>query len=404
MFWLKDKKKKGVYLVVDVGNFSVGVALVYLQENHIPEIILNRRLSLPLTEKWNKEKSLDDICQNLQKLLKIVLKESAKTLHISLKKLETKKIKDVLCIVSSPWCISKIKSYGIKEKTPTEITPRLIDLITKKINKYDLETPESPEKQAKNLAKIGESEELYKIIEKKIIQTKLNGYITFDPINKMAREIELSIFEGKILKKAIGKIGSTIHAQVSANILFHSFSLTGFAIIEEMFPESHDYLLVEVGGEITELTSVRDGLIVGSTYLESGKNLFLRNVTKEFGVNPDIALSFIKLFYEKRSEKEFNNKIKDVIKHSELEWIDNFKKTLSTLKEKLPVKIFLAMESPLVPFWSEFIKNQLIESPLSSNSEVISLNNNALSQFCKFSTSESDTLLAIDTIFLDKII
>ncbi|MEK7551974.1 MAG: hypothetical protein AAB534_01010 [Patescibacteria group bacterium] len=396
--------KEGVHLVVDIGNFSVGVALVYLKENHIPEIILNRRLSLPLTEKWNKEKSIDDICQNLQKLLKIVLKESAKTLHVSLRKLETKKIKNVLCIVSSPWCISKIKTYGIKEKNQTEITPKLIELITKKINLYDSETPNNTGKQGENLTKIGEKEDLYKTIEKKIIQTKLNGYVVLDPINKTAREIELSVFEGKILKKVMDKIGSTIHSQVSSNIIFHSFSLTGFAIIEEMFPEAHDYLLVEVGGEITEMTSVKDGLVTDSSYLESGKNLFLRNVIKEFAVNPDIALSFIKLFYEQRSEKTFNDKIKEVIKHSETEWMNNFKKTLYTLKEKLPLRIFLAMESPLVPFWSEFLKSQLIESPLSKNSEIISLNTKALSQFCKFSTDEPDTLLAIDTIFLDKII
>ena len=402
MFGLKDTKKEGLYLVVDIGNFSVGVALVNLRENQIPEIILNRRLSLPLTEKWNKEKSIDDISQNLSKLLKIVLKESATKLHVSLKKLETKKIKEVLCVVSSPWCLSKIKAYGIKEEKPIEISPKLIELIIKRINEHDPDI--SSNVVEGTLTKIGERENLYKIIEKKIIQTKLNGYVTLDPINKMAREIEFSIFEGKILKNVQERISNVINSQVFGNVIFHSFSLTGFAIIEEMFPQARDYVLVEVGGEITELTSVKNGLIVGSAYLESGKNLFLRNVVKEFVINPDIALSFIKLFYEKRSEQGFNARIKDVIKHSELEWISSFKKTLGTLKEKLPVQIFLAMESPLASFWSEFLRSRLMESPLSENSEVISLNTKALSQFCKFSTDEPDALLAINTIFLDKII
>src|SRR3989344_3182021 len=332
-----DKKREGVYLVVDVGNFSVGAALVNLGTNHLPEIILNKRLSLPLAPTWNKEKSIDDTCKNLEKLLKILLKESAIKLHLKLKKLETKKIQGILCVVSSPWCLSEIKTYAIKDEKPIEINPKLIDLIIKKIDSQD---PERGSSRKKNTpTKIGEKGEAYKIIEKKIIETKLNGYVTLDPLNKVAKEIEFSVFEGKILKRVLDKIGNTISAQVSGNIIFHSFSLAGFAIIEEMFPDAHDYLMLEVIGEITELTSVKNGMIVGSTYLESGKNVFLRNVMKEFGVNPDIALSFIKLFYEKKSEKEFNSKIKEVIKHSELEWIQSFKKTLETLKEKLPLKI-----------------------------------------------------------------
>jgi len=399
-----DKKREGVYLVVDVGNFSVGAALVNLGTNHIPEIILNKRLSLPLAPTWNKEKAIDDTCKNLEKLLKILLKESAVKLHLKLKKLETKKIQGILCVVSSPWCLSEIKTYGIKDEKPIEINPKLIDLIIKKIDSHEAVGIGNSIREKNAQTKIGEKEEAYKVIEKKIIETKLNGYVTLDPLGKIAKEIEFSVFEGKILKTVLDKVGSTISAQVSGNIIFHSFSLAGFAIIEEMFPDAHDYLMLEVIGEITELTSVKNGMIVGSTYLESGKNVFLRNVMKEFGVNPDIALSFIKLFYEKKSEKEFNSKIKEVIKHSELEWIQSFKKTLETLKEKLPLKIFLAMESPLAPFWSEFLKNQLIESPLSENSEIISLNSPALSQFCKFESNEPDTLLAMDTIFLHKIL
>jgi len=126
-----DKKREGVYLVVDVGNFSVGAALVNLGTNHIPEIILNKRLSLPLAPTWNKEKAIDDTCKNLEKLLKILLKESAVKLHLKLKKLETKKIQGILCVVSSPWCLSEIKTYAIKDEKPIEINPKLIVLIIK---------------------------------------------------------------------------------------------------------------------------------------------------------------------------------------------------------------------------------------------------------------------------------
>lgn len=383
MSLFSNKKTEGISLLIDIGSYSLGGALIIFSNGNVPQIVFSKRISLPLNEDWNMDKSLDSISKNLETLLKIVFNESSKKLSIDPKKLQSRKVKEVLCVMSSPWCLSKIKSISLKKEKPVNISSKLMDLIAQKS-----ENPESNEKG-------------YSLIEKKIIQTRLNGYITNKPLNKKAKEIEISTFEGMVLNDAALRVKDQINRFVPEDVMFHSFTLSAFSTIGDIF-ERDDYMLMEITGDMTELSIIKDGLIVKTASFPKGKNLFIRRVCQEFSVDPDVSLSFIKLYYERKSEKNFHNRIEEILKESKTVWLEDFKGAFTAMKESMPAKIFLSIDSNILPFFADFLKAEV--ENIRRNTDIVSLDRAALSRFCIFEDNNTDSFLALESIFLNKII
>jgi len=384
MFSLSNRKKGGLNLVLDIGSYSLGGALIIFSKNKAPQVIFSKRISLPLNHDRDRNKTIMAIAQNLEYLLKIIFEEGAQKLGRSPKKLQNKNIKKILCVVSSPWCLSKIKTSSYKKDEPVHINSKLMELTQE-------DNQKSPE----------EVEAGYRLIEKKIIQAKLNGYITNKPLSKKAKEIEISTFEGKILKEMVEKVFYSSGRLSAENIMFHSFTLSAFSTIGDIFGDK-DYLLMEITGEITELTVIKNDLIVKTASFPKGKNLFLRKISEEFDVGSDISLSFIKLYYERKSEKNFHSRIKEIMSQSEIEWFNQFKETIESIKESLPQKIFLTMDSTLSVFFAEFLNSEI--NKFGKNTDIVSLNVSSLSQFCDINDNNADSFLALETIFFNKIL
>lgn len=382
MLSLFHSKKDGINLVIDIGSYSLAGALVFFAKDKTPQIIFSKRISLPLNHDRDKDKTIIAIANNLEYLFKIMFEESTHKLGVKQKKLKNQKIKKILCVVSSPWSRSVIKTSSYKKDAPVHVNSKLMELIEK------------------NDQNSKEAETDYGLIEKKIIQTKLNGYVTNNPLYKKAKEIEISTFEGKILKEMVEKVFSSSGRLSSGNVIFHSFTLSAFSTIGDIFGDE-DYLLMEVTGEMTELTFIKNGSIVKTDFFSSGKNLFLRKISEEFDVDSDISLSFIKLYYERKSEKNFRNRIEEIVRQAEMEWFNQFRESIKSIKESMPQKIFLSMDSALSPFFTEFLNSEICK--LGKKTDIVSLNVSSLSQFCDINDNDDDSFLALETIFFDKI-
>lgn len=364
--------------LIDIGSGSVGAALVIFPKNKKPEIIFSKRLSLRIEESWNKEKVFSSILLNLEQVLNHVLKEGAGKLHIKEKNLKDKKIKDIYCILSSPWSTFKVKTLEDKKERAEYITDTAIETIVRN----DLQSSNQNSE--------------YESIEKKIIQVKLNGYPTSNPLGKRARETEISIFEGLVKREVLEKIKRVIGKNLHGNVIFHSLSLATFTAINEIFREDKDYLVVDITGETTEMIFVSHDLPKKSFSFPKGKNNLIRNIAKEFNVDQDIALSFTKLYYEKKSEESFRNKAEQIIKKTEMEWQNDMEQVLDSVRKEIPVlRVFSLVDPELAYPFPELIKSAC--QKIFQDTLITSINKDSLDKFCNFK-EKFDPFLAIGAI------
>lgn len=376
------KNKEGINLIIDLSSGSVGGALVDFSEEK-PKIITNQRLYLPLNHSINREFWEKSIFEKLEELLENLTKEGANKFHLDQEKFGERKIKKTFCVVSAPWSSSSIEKFGKTEKEPFLVTLKSIQ--------------EMAEKQSR-----GESQENFMPIERRIVQVKLNGYLTENPLNKKTRKIELTAFEGRIDKKIIGNLERVISRKIQSEIIFHTHTLAVFSILEKIFPESKNYLISEITGEATELTLVEDGMIKKTISIPKGKNFFLRAVSEKFRVNPEVALSFLRLYYERKAEKNFFSAIDEIMGKNEKEWVTDLNNVLNEEKFS-PTEIFLSVDPQFAGFFENYLKRDL-KNLHQREIEPVYLGNKFLTKLVNFKNKTYDPFLSIASLSFKNII
>jgi PAS domain S-box-containing protein len=123
----------------------------------------------------------------------------------------------VFYIFSSPWSASLTKTIRIKESKNFKVTEEYLNRII-------------DEQEKQFLIDISTSG---KIIERKIIQIKINGYIVNNYTNKQAKSLEVSVFYTVVPENILKVIDKTVSKLFHVkNIWCHSLSLSIFSVIK----------------------------------------------------------------------------------------------------------------------------------------------------------------------------
>ena len=87
------------------------------------------------------------------------------------------------------------------------------------------------------------------VMEKRLIQVKLNGYETSEPHGKKARSIEAALFVSvspkELLKDIAGEIRRTY---VVSEVEFSSFSLVAFDVLRNIAHHADNFLFLDISG------------------------------------------------------------------------------------------------------------------------------------------------------------
>lgn len=332
----KSKEKKELTIVFDVGSSSVGGAVFLIQKSGVPKIIYSIRESIPL------EDSVD-----FDRLLSL----TSKTLETVANKIDMMRLgapKKVSCVLSSLWYVSQTRTIRLEKNTLFTFTLKLADsLIQKEVALFKEE----------------HSNKDYNVtvqqIELKNMQTKLNGYVVSNPLGKKAKELEMTIFISMSPKQIIEKfeqaIGGYFHP---SNLNFSSFAMTSFVIARDTFASQKDFLLVDIGGEVTDISLIKNNVLCESISFPMGKNFLLRGMAAKLKNSLSEAKSLVSLYKDNHADEVTEKRLKLVINKLRLEWLENFQESLSNLSDSVsvPSVIFMTADQDLADFFSETIK------------------------------------------------
>jgi len=395
------RAKQSPFVVFDIGSASVGGALVAApDESGKAKIIYSTRIAITFQEDINYDRLMIEMLSAMKSVATNIEQDGIRK---SGNEIDVGDIRDVFCVFASPWYVSDINVLKVQRDEPFMISPEFIsDIIKAKDEKFK----ESLRQQLDN-KEITNS----KLIEKNIIQILLDGYNTDSPHGKKANSIEMTVFKSMISGEIEKKVKELLEKVFSASdISLHTFSLASFGAVRDIFSSEKNFLLMDIGGEVTDIAIVRNDTLVKTTSFDIGKNSLIRESAKLLNTIPEEAHSLLRLYLEGKSIGKESAKMEKALLAAKGEWLSSFRKILTDFSDglSLPKTIFLTVDTDVGKWFIDTIKSDEFSSYTLAGKPftVVELSSRILGEHCQTPKDDNfgcDPFLALEALFFHKI-
>jgi cell division ATPase FtsA len=385
--FLSNKKKNELMLVFDVGSSRVSGALFLAQDSGIPKIIFSASELIQAENKIDIDRFLVLTMQSLQNVVnKIYTARLGAPSHI-------------FCVLSSPWCASQTRTVSLKKNVPFPFTAKLADeLIKKEIKIFE---EEHSDKNTNVSSPI-------RTIELKNIKTILNGYETPKPLNQKTKELEMTVFVSMSGEQVLNKIEDVIGQHFySRRIKFSSFTMASFTAVRDMNVDKENFLLVDIGGEVTDISMVKKNTLRESVSFPLGRNFLIRGIAVGLGCSLSEANSLFSLLKDGHAEDSVAKSMSVTVNQLKSEWLKKFQESLANLSNdiSIPSAIYLTIDKEMADFFSEIIKTEQFNQYTLTESkfEIIVLDTQLFHGLAVFEEpAVRDPNLIIDSIYINR--
>ena len=314
----QSKIKNGPLTVFEIGGGSVS-ALVLADEG-LPErsLVWSRREPLAFGRH-------EDFSQYFRDTLKVLDSLLNQINHFHLGEMAA-----VHCLLASPWHVAESRILTANWPQPLSVTPKIIANMT-------------AQNLARHQARFKSDDFELALIDDVIIKTELDGRVSSNVDGQKASQLAITRFtsstDRRILQKLREKISPRLHYQ---DPRFHSNLLSNFAVTKAALPKRQSFILLDVSGELTDVTVVYNDSIRGLASFPMGKYTIARMLAEQLGSNPSEIYSSLKLKAEKMLDLKHERVLDRALEPLRLEWQYLLAETLKPLErpgEHLPVVV-----------------------------------------------------------------
>lgn len=379
MFDLDKIKKNKVGIVIDFSGSSIGGLLFEIKEGEKMRVLISFRKSFNFL--FNTDFTASLRCA--KESLRFVMKE--------LKKFYPGRIDFVVCIFSSPWFISQTKTITVTMEKPFEVKNVFFNNLIKE-----------EEKNFNKDEKINSQ-----FIEHEVMKSELNGYGVKNPIGKTASSVKSNIYVSAGVKKTMEMAKVEIENLIGdVSLSFATFPLVVFKVLNDIMSEKEGFLIIDIGGEVTEIGLARNGALEQTVSFSIGYNLLLRKISSKRNTFFEEAPSVLKAYLRGHLAVDDFDKTTVVINDSVKEWHDGFRKSLLEMSAEvlLPQSVLLMGDDLICkPFYScvngeDFSEFTVIRKPFVAKK----IEHSWLKQYFNTANSfqyENSATLAIEAVY-----
>ncbi|MBI4114505.1 MAG: cell division FtsA domain-containing protein [Candidatus Niyogibacteria bacterium] len=340
--------KEEYHLSIFIGTGSVNALLYALQKGKKPRIleVFLRPHSIIPTPYFG----------TLQAYVKRELEELTKGAAATLK---GKHIRGVHVLLASPWYFSQTRIVTIKKDIPFVADKKTLK------ESLDKETETFLADAGERFS--GEKGE-YRIVEMSFMRILMNGYEVNEFLNKHARELTLDMYISLSLRKFIEGVDHVITSHFSPReILFYTAPFVFFKTIKQFW--SHDagqnifdvdegVVVVDIGGEVTDVTIIRKGIIEETFTFGKGMHFIVRRIASAFSLSPKDAFSLFRAWEKDEVAASKKTSIESLVVSAIQEWRALFEKVLREASDHilLPANIIVAGEGAYLSGFSKALQ------------------------------------------------
>ncbi len=187
-------------------------------------------------------------------------------------------------------------------------------------------------------------------------------------------------------------------------IILRPFSLVSFLMIRNNYPKYETYLILDIGGEFTEVSSVKKSYLENKKSFPFGKNSIIKNIALSLKIENRDAEELFRLYYQNNMASSLKEKIQIEMEQVESFWVQEFKKVLFEIDniKTIPKTIFLTIDNEMRNWFFGVFKNKKFEKDLTLNNtfKVIILDENELINKCFYTEGSHDPFIMIGVISL----
>lgn len=343
------KNRTELSLAIDIESNSVSAGLFETSKNGMPKFMYVANEFFRFSNVLSAAKLLSSMARSLDLVLLHTLKYGLS--HLNAQGKDKYIIGRVAVSVSSPWHISEIKTISLTKEIPFIVTESQIK---------NMVSAEEKDFESRFGSNKGANKSELELIDRKIVTAYLNDYQTETPFGKKASKLEIVLFTSISERRVMAKIRDTVARHFpNREPFFHNFILVAFAGIRDVFPESDNFILVQIGGEVTDIAIAKAGKLAEVVSFPLGHSILVRSLDMVCKNSPSCELeTLIKLFHEDKVKDPHRGKIKFALADAKLKWTDAFNEALSNFSGEtfLPKNIFLICGGEYGKLFEDFLK------------------------------------------------
>ena len=310
-------------LIFDIGSSRVNGALVVFnrkKEASIERVFQSESIILPETD-----------LHRLWKKMALLIDEMVKDFKDS-----ALAVDEALVVFSSPWYFSEIREIKKDFGEPVAITGDFIE-------KLLTEDAENFKKHYTDNFNLGAGDLMH--ASSRIMSAKLNDYPILEPLKNMpdkkTQTISAFVYASAVFGEATAYIKRALEDCGVKSIEFQS---SPFVFLKVFLRESlSDLLIVDIGGEITDVIVIKGGKILKMVSFGRGLNYAARRLGPSFKVGLDEVMALLSNYIERKLEKSFQESVAQALKDALTEWQSLLKEALEKhiFPDLVPQKVFV---------------------------------------------------------------
>lgn len=399
------REKVSYVAFFDVGSGSVASSVVRTERGKIPHIVWSKRFPISFSEHDHFEQLSKSM---LATLLDSVLAAQPE-IESALKGSKEKKsdIDGIVFTFTSPWYMIRSKVFTIEHKKDVDsvaITPQFINKLIDKEKADFIESIKSHTHIATE--KTGD----HRIVEEHIVQAILNGYPTVNLYEKKVKTAQVDLVLSAMspdLYEKIQDLSRQLNPKLTPYI--QTFVLTSFLIIRDLFPEVQNFLLIDIGAELTDISVVHKGTLIETTSIKYGYNNLIRDVAGFLNTIPAESQSLLHTYFAEGVSEKHKLKISNALAECRGTWVSKLQDVLSDISNNsaLPRNVYLTTHNDFGTWFEDSIKGgdysevSFDECPF----KVTLLDTKYFEEYCAYNrlTAQADPFLVMEALHHEKL-
>ncbi len=341
MSFFSFKKKPALSFVFDIRDSSIALAVARIEACEKPELVFCHNFQIKIQDTSDHQKYLSSMLATFDHAVLSARKTLIKTGN-------AEKIEKHFFFVGSPWSVSQSKMIKVAKDRPFEVNNSFLKKII-----TDEETRDENE-----MAQIsGEGD--WRVLEEKVIRTKLNGYAIEKIFGKKTADFEAELFVSFIPHEVQNKINSFADIKLKNGTFRHAGSpiLSSYSYLRDAYPEKSDFIYLDMGNYLTDVYIVKDNIIFAIASFPSGEKEILKSAAKSAKTSEHLVSSAANILRDNNYDAAEKKKFKDSINPGIEAWSAKLSDLLSKIckNSNIPRDLFIVPKSE----FSEFIIGNL---------------------------------------------
>jgi len=333
--------------VYDIGSASVAGAVALFQEGMSPRILYTIKKDLSFSTQPDGTRMTDTVSAAFAETVRMIERRTRDFIREKKYTLSD----NVLVVLSAPWYVSQSRHINVTHQTPVRVREDDIREYVEKEYQHFLASPVIADFLSEGCEPF----------ERRITRVLLNGYETATPEGQDAEQIDISAVFSIMPEKMAESIRRAITDERSvAHVSFSAFPLVAYHAIRSGGLCRDDFLFLDIAGEISDFSLVKNGALSDSVSFPVGKTSVVRRIADILHISFSEATSLFQTYIDgKLSEKDMRSS-HTAIEAATGQWLRAFEHALSSLAHthSLPKTVYITSDSDVSRFFAGSINRQ----------------------------------------------